>query len=273
MGSTIQDFYEAFDEWGRLDREPLEFYVNLHYLRKYLPASGHIADIGSGPGKYAIELAQWGYQIGLADVMPRFVAEARDKSRSAGVESRFTGFHVSNAIELSCFSDESFDASLMMGPLYHLQEKEERKQALRELRRVTKPGGIVCAAFMPRAKFIQQSIRQPWMWKPHHEIEALSEFVKTGVFNHSDPGRFTGVYYEQVDRIIPQMEEEGFETLQLIGSDGFASVLDHDPQAAEYWRSQGDEAYRQLMELIIGSSDDPYMLGVSTHVLYIGRRL
>lgn len=268
---TIRDFYEAFDEWGRLDREPLEFYVNLHYMRRYLPANGHIADIGSGPGKYALELAQWGYRVGLADLMPRFVAEAGNKAMEAGVEERFSGFHVSNATELSCFADESFDASLMLGPLYHLQEREERIKAIRELHRITKPGGIIFAAFMPRIKFMQQSIRHPLLWKPHHEIDSLREFVQTGRFNHSDPGRFTGVYYERIEDIAPIMEAEGYETLKLIGSNGFASALDH--QAYEYWRGQGEDAYRQLMALIVESADDPYMLGSSTHLLYIGRRV
>ncbi|MFF2886606.1 class I SAM-dependent methyltransferase [Paenibacillus sp. NPDC057967] len=270
MGTTVRDYYETFDEWGRLDREPLEFYVNLHYLRRYLPAGGHIADIGSGPGKYAIELAKSGYRVGLTDLIPRFVAEAQEKASAAGVVSQFSGFHISNATTLDCFADESFDAAIMMGPLYHLQEQEERIQAIRELRRVTKPGGIVGAAFMPRIAFLQQSIRNPMQWKPNDRMDALIEFSRTGVYNHSDAGRFTGVYFEQIEHIIPQMEGEGFETLNLVGTDCFASALDH--QAYEYWRGQGEETYHQLMELIIEWSTDPSMLGSSTHLLYIGRR-
>ncbi|RJE87664.1 class I SAM-dependent methyltransferase [Paenibacillus sp. 1011MAR3C5] len=270
MGTTVRDYYEIFDEWGRLDREPLEFFINLHFLLRYLPASGHIADIGSGPGKYAIELARRGYRVGLADLIPRFVAEAREKAGAAGVDSRFSGFHVSNAASLDCFADESFDAAVMMGPLYHLQEQEERIQAIRELYRVTKPGGIVAAAFMPRVAFMQQSIRNPMQWKPNNRIDALMEFSQSGIFNHSEAGRFTGVYFEKIERIIPQMEEEGFETLNLIGSDSFASALDH--QAYEYWRDQGEEVYHQLMELVMELSMNPSMLGSSTHLLYIGRR-
>lgn len=267
---TVKDYYERFDEWGRLDREPLEFYINMHYLLRYLPEGGHVADIGSGPGKYAIELAKRGYRVGLADMMPRFAEQARENAKAAGVEDRFSGFHASNAMELDCFADMTFDAAVMMGPLYHLQEQGERRGAIRELRRITKPGGTAAVAFMPRSAFLQQCIKNPLQWRPNDRIDALVEFAKTGVFNHSDAGRFTGMYGERVERIIPFMEEEGFETLKLIGSDGYGAAL--HGQSYEYWSGQGEESYRQLMELISELSDDPSMLGSSTHILYIGRR-
>ncbi|SFC87463.1 hypothetical protein SAMN04488168_11114 [Bacillus sp. 491mf] len=38
--SKVLEYYSTFDEWGRLDREPLEFQVNWHYIQKYLPKTG-----------------------------------------------------------------------------------------------------------------------------------------------------------------------------------------------------------------------------------------
>ncbi len=48
--SDIISYYNTFDEWGRLEREPVEFQVNWHYIKKYLPSAGHILDNGAGPG-------------------------------------------------------------------------------------------------------------------------------------------------------------------------------------------------------------------------------
>lgn len=154
-------------------------------------------------------------------MMPRFAAQARENAREAGVEGGFSGFHVSNATALECFADVSFDAAVMMGPLYHLQEQVERIQAIRELRRITKPDGIVAVAFMPRSAFLQQCMKNLLQWKPNDSIDTLLEFARTGVFNHSEDGRFTEMYGERVERIIPIMEEEGFETLKQIGSDSY----------------------------------------------------
>jgi SAM-dependent methyltransferase len=47
-------------------------------------------------------------------------------------------------------TDETFDAVLLMGPLYHLLTIRERLQAVMESERVLKPGGLIFAAFITR---------------------------------------------------------------------------------------------------------------------------
>lgn len=73
----IIEYYSRFDEWGRLEREPIEFIINMHYIKECLPATGHILDNGAGPGKYAMELARLGYQVTLSDLTPSSVDTAR----------------------------------------------------------------------------------------------------------------------------------------------------------------------------------------------------
>jgi 2-polyprenyl-3-methyl-5-hydroxy-6-metoxy-1,4-benzoquinol methylase len=75
---NIVKYYSSFDEWGRLDREPIEFLVNLHYIKKYLRKNGRILDNGAGPGKYSIELAKLGHQVTLTDLTPRLVEIAEE---------------------------------------------------------------------------------------------------------------------------------------------------------------------------------------------------
>jgi ubiquinone/menaquinone biosynthesis C-methylase UbiE len=267
----MKDFYRLFDERGRLDREPLEFLVNMHYIRKFTPKNGNIADIGAGPGRYSIELARMGYQLDLADLMHRFVVEARELAESEQLSRSFSGFYEADARNLDCFPDEKFDAVLMLGPLYHLQKRNEREQAVRELRRITKKDGVVFVAFMPRIKHLQQSLRYPEHWKPNHRIDGLKTFLDTGIFNHSDPGRFTGVYFDRMEDIIPFMEEAGFNAIELVGSDSFVHALSEDSMG--YWKEQGESAWEEMMEVVYEYSRSPYLLGAATHVLYIGRRM
>lgn len=53
-----------------------------------------------------------------------------------------------NALDLSTFSDNQYDITLLLGPLYHLYCKEDKQQAIREAIRVTKPNGIIFAAYV-----------------------------------------------------------------------------------------------------------------------------
>ncbi|MDO3412512.1 class I SAM-dependent methyltransferase [Saccharibacillus sp. CPCC 101409] len=264
------DYYSAYDEWGRLDREPLEYLVNMHHIRGNLPESGRILDNGAGPGKYSVELAKAGYRVTLADLTPRLVETAERKAEEEGVRERFDGFHALDARDLSGLPDENFDAALMLGPLYHLQEERDRRQAVGELHRVTKPGGIVFVAFMPRTAFLRTSLERPLNWKPNHTAAGLDKMLDTGAFEHEDEGRFTGAYYFDIDDIRPFMEEQGFESVKLIASASLAGSM--DAEQWDYWRGRGEEEFAAVMRRVIQVSESPYILGTSSHLLYIGRR-
>lgn len=66
------------------------------------------------------------------------------------------------------------------------------------------------------------------------------------------------------------MEAHGFETVQLLGSSSIAGAMNE--QQFDYWRSRGEDEYRQVMELIYEMASSPHVLGVSSHLLYIGRK-
>ena len=79
--SKIINYYSNFDEWGRLDREPIEFQVNSHYIKKYMLPKGHVLDNGAGPGKYAMGLAKDGYTVTVTDLTPKLVGIAERKAQ------------------------------------------------------------------------------------------------------------------------------------------------------------------------------------------------
>lgn len=262
------DYYQQFDEWGRLDREPIEYKVNWHYIKKYLPSSGHILDNGAGPGKYSMALAKEGFHVTLSDLTPKLVAMAKEKAIELNLEQQFKDFLVADACNLVPLPDEQFDATLMLGPMYHLQNEDDRHMAINELNRVTKKDGIVFVAFMPRTKHIFNSLTRPDVWRPNDNIEAIQHFSETGCFNHSDANRFTGAYYFEIKDIEPFMESHGFQTIQLIGSN-IATTMDNDHW--DYWRAKGVEG--EVLNLIISKASDPYMLGMTSHLLFIGKKV
>jgi ubiquinone/menaquinone biosynthesis C-methylase UbiE len=268
--SKLLDYYNQFDEWGRLEREPIEYIVNTHYMSKYLPSEGHILDNGAGPGKYAMHLADQGYTVTLTDLTPRLVQVAETKARELELAHRFQGFHTADATDLSLFPDERFDAALMLGPLYHLQAEEARVKAVQELHRVTKQGGIVFVALMPRIRHLTTSLLFPNAWKPNNSADGLERFLQTGAFDHADEGRFTGAYYFRIEDINPFMEQHGFESLKLIGSSSATAAI--KPEQWDYWRDRGDKEYARIMNMVLEAAENPYILGASSHLLYIGKR-
>ncbi|WP_028553118.1 class I SAM-dependent methyltransferase [Paenibacillus sp. UNC451MF] len=269
MNRVVQ-YYESFDEWGRLDREPIEFLINWHFIQTYLPKQGLILDNGAGPGKYSMKLAQAGYKVTLTDITAKLVDAARGRAQELGLDDRFEGFHTANAIALSELRDNHFDASLMLGPMYHLQQEQDQISAVKELYRVTKPGGFVFVAFMSRVRHLITSLTAPQHWKPNDTADNIASFMENGRFDHQEERRFTGAYYFQIEEIQPFMETNGFETVKLIGSSNIASLL--QPDQWNYWRSRGEDEFAKILEMLKQTAENPYVLGISPHLLYIGRK-
>ena len=145
---TVRTYYNAdpLKEWNRLKKNhPYEKYITTHMMDRYIYPGSAILDIGGGPGHYSIHYAGQGHTVTLLDLSEENVRFAKKKARQYGV--RITALQ-GNALDLSCFPDESFDAVFLMGPLYHLMNEESRLQALREAARVLKQGGCLFSSFI-----------------------------------------------------------------------------------------------------------------------------
>jgi ubiquinone/menaquinone biosynthesis C-methylase UbiE len=263
--SNIQHFYDenVQAEWERLgSRHRTEFSVSLQALREFLPpAPATLIDIGGGPGRYALTLAEQGYTVTLVDLSPANLALAQQKDAEAA--SHLQAILQANALDLSSFPAESFDAALLMGPLYHLLEPAERLQALREAHRLLKPGGVLVAAFISRFAPLRDSSKAHPEWLKDQPA-AIEQLLTTGAVS-GFPG-FTDAYFAHPDEIVPLCQAAGFETLGRMGCEGVVAgneQLINQLCAADF---------EQWAELNYRISQDPAAIGASDHILYIGRK-
>ncbi len=151
MKEEIEEVKKHYDsdpkkEWDRLQKfHPFERYITTKMMERYIKPGDSILDIGGGPGQYSIHFARKGHTVTLFDLSDENVRFAKKKARQYGV--KITALQ-GNALDLSRFADDSFDVVFLMGPLYHLLNKESRKQAIEEAKRVLKPGGFLFSSFI-----------------------------------------------------------------------------------------------------------------------------
>src|SRR4051794_7869657 len=121
-------------------------------FERFLPEPpARVVDIGGGPGVHAAHLSRRGYQVRLLDAVPTHADQARAISAAmaaSGPVAPYTAV-VGDARELP-WDDASADVALLLGPLYHLHEREERLAALAEARRVLRPGGTLMTEIIVR---------------------------------------------------------------------------------------------------------------------------
>lgn len=140
------DFYNNYDEDSRLALKhgSVEFLTTMHYIEKYIKPGNHVLEVGAGTGRYSHTLARQGYDIDAVELVEHNI-DIFHKNTQLGENITITQ---GNAMDLSAFSDNEYDITLLLSPLYHLYSIEDKQQALREAIRVTKQGGVIFAAYV-----------------------------------------------------------------------------------------------------------------------------
>jgi ubiquinone/menaquinone biosynthesis C-methylase UbiE len=270
----VREYYAQFGEreWLRLcnaEDGAIEFAVTCHGLAAHLPRSGRILDIGGGPGRYTIWLAQRGYRVVLADLSPNLVDIAREKIAEAGVESNVESIGVADARDLKQWSEDSFDAVLSLGPFYHLPELRDRRAATAEMVRVLRPGGLTFVALMPCYSFLRRTIAIRDERRHLLQPEWLKQLTERGYFENDVAGRFNYGFGVRPAEVIPFFDAFGIEAVTLLAAEGLSIGI----QAPLADLSATDpDAYAVALNAMIEAAADPSIHGLSNHLIYVGRR-
>jgi SAM-dependent methyltransferase len=152
----IRAYYDKPEcgEDSRLDRYQLERDITLRYLEEVLPPAGRVLEVGAGTGAYTLWLAARGYEVTAVDLSSALMDCCARKIDAAGLSDKVT-CHVADARDLSSVLGTDFDAALLMGPLYHLTQRENRLRALTRVGEASEARG--------RSRLgHDQPIRHPW---------------------------------------------------------------------------------------------------------------
>ncbi|MFE6775638.1 class I SAM-dependent methyltransferase [Streptomyces sp. NPDC057702] len=273
--AAVRDYYEqsAEREVERLARPAdgaVEREVHARALAEHLPpAPARVLDDGGGPGTWTLWLAERGYRVTLADLSPALLDLARERLARAPRQhaENVAAVVEADARDLSAFPDGHFDALLCLGPLYHLPHSGDRRRALREARRVLRPGGVLFASVMPPYPRLLSTVLEHG--SAAFTSGAVGRVLDEGRYDDPRPGRFTGGYLIRPEDVPPLFEEHGFRVRRLLASQGFLARA--QPEAAAL--AQRDPgAYQRLLDLAYATADDPAIHGMAGHLLVIAER-
>lgn len=254
--TEIEKHYNRHKEENRLltRHGKVEFAVSMKYIHDFLPTQDKhlfkIADIGAGTGRYSVALAKEGFDVTAVELV---------KHNLEILESKHE--HVKcwpgNALDLSFLPDETFDATILFGPLYHLHKEEEKLTALKEARRITKKGGKIFAAYLLNEySILSYCFAQ----------NRILELIKSGNVSedfHIVPKEnelYDYVRLEDIDRLNKM---GGIKRIKIFSPDGPADFMRTE------LNKMTEETFEKFIEYQMYNAERPELLGAGSHLVDI----
>lgn len=257
--SLLEEHYNKFSEDKRLTRRhgQVEFLTSMKYINKYLQQildkeknEIKILDIGAGTGRYAIPLSQEGYDVTALELVKYNIGIL--KSKGSNVQA-IQG----NALNLKKLKSDSFDVTLLFGPMYHLFSQENKEKALLEAKRVTKQNGVIFVAYlMNEYSIIVHGFRDGFMKECMEKGKVTDGFT----VHNAEEDLYDYVRIEDIDQLNQKV---GLERLQMIAATGPANYM------RQVLNGMDDEMFDIFMNYHYSTCERGDLMGASSHVVDI----
>ena len=256
--TELEKYYNKFNEEKRLNSRhgTVEYVTSMKYIHAYLEQMEQpkILDIGAGTGRYSVSLANEGYDVTAVELVKYNLGIL--KSKNSTVKA-----YQGNAKKLKRFQNDSFDFTLLFGPMYHLFGLEEKVQALSEAVRVTKPGGIIMVAYCMNDYAVLR-----YGFREQHIKESMEEKRLTPDFHvvSEEKDLYDYVRIEDIDAVNAKVP---VERIKIITPDGPANYMRRTLNAMD------EESFQLFLDYHFSVCDRQDMLGAAAHTLDILRVL
>ena len=260
----IENYYSNYDEDGRLGIKwgQVEFLTTMRYINKYLEQNpnARVLEIGAGTGRYSRTIADMGYQVSAVelvqhniDIFKNQITQAQNISISQG-----------NALDLNMIADNSFDITLVLGPMYHLYTDADKGQAISEALRVNKPDGVVFVAYcISDASILEDAFK--------NNLLMISDYLDKGQI---DPVTFDTtslpenifelVRKADIDRLMANFK---VERLHYVATDMISRFI------RESITDMDDKTFDLYLRFHYAVCERPDMVGMTHHSLDIFRKV
>jgi ubiquinone/menaquinone biosynthesis C-methylase UbiE len=255
--SFLEQYYNLYDEDGRLASKhgKVEFITTMKYIHDYVKPGAKVLEVGAGTGRYSIALSREGYQVQAMELIEHNIEVFKSKL----MDNEHIDIKQGNALDLSVYDNNSFDAVLILGPMYHLYNEEDKVQVLKEAKRILKKDGYIFVAYCMNEPTIIQ-----WAFADdgNNMLESLSNNMLTDDFACiSKPADlFELVRVEDIERLSEKCE---LTRIKFIGTDMFSNYI---KERIEEWSDEVYEIYLKYHFSICERSD---VIGLSNHTLDI----
>ncbi len=256
--TELEAHYNKFNEEKRLNSRhgQVEYRVSMKYIHQMLDSMSaektqiKILDIGAGTGRYSVPLSEEGYDVTAVELVKYNLGILKKKGSNVKA-------YQGNALKLSRFEDESFDLTLLFGPMYHLFHYEDKKKALEEAKRVTKKGGIIMVAYLMNEYGILT-----YGFKERHILECMEENRLTEDFKtiSEKENLYDYMRIEDIDKLVAEVE---LTRVKILSPDGPSNYM------RPFLNQLSEEEFEQFVSYQMATCERQDLIGAGGHTLDI----
>ncbi len=276
QAKATKAFYNAYGqrEWERLFRTPqdkLNFILHMDFLKEVVEAGKSILDAGCGAGRFSVELTKMACPVTMLDISEEQIRLAKDK-----VEEHGDGHYIKDAIvgdisNLHQIKDDHFDVTICYGaPLSYLYDNFD--QGIKELYRVTKPGGKVLVSVNSRLGVVRTLMgRQAFDivdFLSRKDYWHVDQVVDEGNLPKHEAVNHPPRHFFEATELSTLFEQAGFKRIEM-GSSPCLSV--GAPDKVELI-SKDEKAWATLIELELKSYKRPTTLDMGEFLMIKGEK-
>ena len=260
--NEIEQYYNKFNEAKRLlsRHGRVEFYVTYTYIQRHLSAvlderkcakgDIKIMDIGAGTGAYCIPLADEGYTVSAVEMVKHNLGILKKKTTLVDARQ-------GNACNMKKYADDTFDVTLLFGPMYHLFSHEDKIKALSEAKRITKPGGVIFVAYVMNEYGVIT-----YCFKERHIREIMENHRLTEDFH--TVSQVENLYdYVRIEDINKLNQQCGLKRKMIISPDGAADYM------RQYLNKLDEEEFQYFLDYQLSICERQDLIGAGAHTVDI----
>ena len=261
IDNIIKNYYkETYIEDERLTKDnthKIEFITTTTYIDKYLKKGDKILEVGAGTGAYSLYYARLGYEVEAIELSEDNLAILNSKiTPDLNIKT-----HQGNAIDLSMYEDNIFDITLVLGPLYHVFNKEERQSVINEAIRVTKKDGIIMYAFI-----LTDITMLDWGFKRNNLVSNFGNDKMVNIQYKAINKPEHIFYMSYIDEIEKELNKETISIEDYIATDGPARLI------ADTINNMDKDTYKHYINYHLSVCNRKDLIGYSGHIIAITKK-
>ena len=257
--NKMHEYYAKGEERERLDERfgRVEFLTTVHYIKKFLFPGAKILEIGAGAGRYSHHFARMGFEVSAIEPVDLHIEQFKADTVPGERISIIKG----DSRDLSDFADKAFDITLILGPLYHLPDTEDKRKTISEALRVTKNDGIVFAAYILNEMTVMNYLFR----RNKISDKDIAARAKQNNYVLSEISE-KGLSICRIEDIDALMGKFSVERLHLVGTDMFSGMI------RDLLTNMTEETFDRYVEYVFSICERPDMIGLSGHLLDVFRK-